>query len=172
MPTLVLGTSPPELEALLARRRRTGADRFDEVWDGVYHMVPDPSHGHARLEAQLTRLLGPPADAAGLEITGQFNLGQTRDDFRVPDGGLHRPGAEGMWHPTAALVVEIVSPEDRSRQKLPFYATYHVDEVLVVDPRERTIDWLALVGSEYRGVPRSGLIDLGPSELAEKINWP
>lgn len=77
-----------------------------------------------------------------------------------------------MWHPTAALVVEIVSPEDRSRQKLPFYATYHVDEVLVVDPRERTIDWLALVGSEYRGVPRSGLIDLGPSELAEKINWP
>jgi len=33
--SLVLGTSPPELEALLERRQRTGADRFDEVWDGV-----------------------------------------------------------------------------------------------------------------------------------------
>jgi len=110
MPTLVLGTSPPELEALLERRRRTGADRFDEVWDGVYHLVPGPSQGHARLEAQLTRLLGPPADAAGLEITGQFNLGQTREDFRVPDGGLQSCGCRENVHPTAALVVEIVSP--------------------------------------------------------------
>jgi len=86
------------------------ADRFDEGVGWCLPLGPGPSHGHARLEAQLTRLLGPPADAAGLEITGQFNLGQTREDFRVPDGGLHRAGAEGMWHPTAALVVEIVSP--------------------------------------------------------------
>lgn len=28
---------------------------------------------------------------------------------RVPDGGLHRPGASGTWLPTAALVVEIGS---------------------------------------------------------------
>lgn len=34
MPTLVLGSPPPELEALMERRRRAGADRFDEVREG------------------------------------------------------------------------------------------------------------------------------------------
>jgi len=40
---------------------------------------------------------------------------------------------------TAAAVVEILSPDDESWQKLPFYAEHHVDEVLFVDPAQRTI---------------------------------
>src|SRR5436305_6589807 len=134
MSTLVLGTPPPELEALLARRRRAGADRFDEVWEGVYHMVPGPSREHARIESQLHFILSPLAEAAGLIMSGQFNLGETENDFRVPDAGLHRPGGVGIWQPTAALVTEIVSPGDETRQKLPFYAAHDVDEVLAVDP--------------------------------------
>lgn len=47
MATLVLGTPPPELQALLERRRRAGVDRLDEVWEGVRHMVPAPSIEHA-----------------------------------------------------------------------------------------------------------------------------
>lgn len=172
VPTLVLGTPPPELEILLERRRRTGADRFDEVWEGVYHVVPGPSHARARLQAQLLRALGPLADAANLEITGPFNLGDSPEDFRVPDGGLHRQGAGGMWHRTAALVIEILSPDDESWQKLPFYARHHVDEVLILDPAERSVHWLALADGEYRDVQRSGLIDLGSSELVEDIDWP
>jgi len=43
MPTLVLGTPPPELEALLERRRQAGVDRLDVVWQGVHHVVPAPS---------------------------------------------------------------------------------------------------------------------------------
>jgi hypothetical protein len=31
MTTLVLGSPPPELEALLERRRRAGVDRLDEA---------------------------------------------------------------------------------------------------------------------------------------------
>jgi hypothetical protein len=58
MPTLVLGTPPPELEALLARRRRSGVDRLDEVWRGVRHMVPGPSIEHADISQQLAELLG------------------------------------------------------------------------------------------------------------------
>jgi hypothetical protein len=97
MATLVLGTPPPELEALMARRRRAGADRFDEVWESVYHMIPSPSFDHARIESQLHVLLAPLARGAGLIVTSQFNLGESVDDFRVPDGGLHRPGAGGIW---------------------------------------------------------------------------
>jgi hypothetical protein len=172
VPTLVLDPPPAQLAELLEHRRRTGADRFDEVWEGVYHMVPGPSHAHARVEAHLLALLRAPATAAGLEVTGQFNLGESEHDFRVPDGGLHRPGAGGMWHPTAALVIEIVSPGDESWQKLPFYSNHTVDEVLIVDPAERTVTWLALRGSEYRPVQRSGLIELGATGLAERIDWP
>jgi hypothetical protein len=172
VPTLVLDPPPAQLAELLEHRRRTGADRFDEVWEGVYHMVPGPSHAHARVEAHLLALLRAPATAAGLEVTGQFNLGESEHDFRVPDGGLHRPGAGGMWHPTAALVIEIVSPGDESRQKLPFYAKHNVDEVLIVDPTGRTVIWLALAEGEYRPVERSGLIELGSTELAEQIDWP
>jgi hypothetical protein len=173
MATLVLGTPPPELEALFERRRRAGVDRLDEVWQGVRHMVPAPSYEHARVTQQLAVLLDGPARDAGLEpAMGEFNLGESEHDFRVPDGGLHRPGAAGVWISTAALVVEILSPGDESWQKLPFYAAHDVDEILIVDPAERTVTWLARRAGEYHPVRRSGLIALGAAELDELLDWP
>jgi len=173
MPTLVLGTPPPELQALLERRRKAGVDRLDEVWQGVHHMVPAPSYEHARITQQLAVLLDGPAHAAGLEpAMGEFNLGESEHDFRVPDGGLHRPGAAGVWLPTAALVVEIRSPDDETWHKLPFYAAHHVDEVLIVDPAEQTVTWLGLRRGEYEPVGQSGLVELGPTELAAQLHWP
>jgi Uma2 family endonuclease len=173
MATLVLGTPPPELQALLDRRRRAGVDRLDEVWQGVRHMVPAPTFEHAHVSQQLAELLGPLARAAGLVPTmSEFNLGESEHDFRVPDGGLHRPGAAGVWHATAAAVVEILSPDDESRQKLPFYAEHHVDEVVLVDPATRTVTWLALCDGEYAPVERSALVALGPTELADRLDWP
>jgi Uma2 family endonuclease len=171
--TLVLDPYAYELDALKERRRVSGLDRLDEVWEGVLHMVPAPDYGHARLTQQLAVALNDPARDAGLEAAmGEFNLGDSIDDFRVPDGGLHRHGTEGVWLHTAALVVEIVSPGDETWQKLPFYAAHEVDEVLILDPEKRTVDWLGLAGGEYRPIERSALIDLGPKELAEQIDWP
>jgi Uma2 family endonuclease len=173
MATLVLGPSPPELQALLERRRKAGADLLDEVWQGVRHIVPGPSFEHAHVSQQLAELLGPLARAAGLQPTmSEFNLGESEQDFRVPDGGLHRPGAAGLWHSTAALVVEILSPGDESWQKLPFYAEHRVDEVLLVDPATQTVTWLALGDGDYQPVAASALIALGPNELAEQLDWP
>jgi len=173
MTMLVVGSPPPELEVLLDRRRQAGVDRLDEVWQGVRHMVPGPSFEHGRVAQQLAELLGPPARASGLlPVMHEFNLGESEQDFRVPDGGLHRPGAAGVWLSTAAVVVEVLSPGDESWQKLPFYAEHHVDEVLLVDPDKRTVTWLALRDGEYEPVERSGLIELGPTELAERLDWP
>lgn len=124
MRTLILDPPTAGLDELLARRRRTGLDRLDEVWHGVLHVVPAPGEAHARIATQLARLLGPLADQAGL-ITAmdEFNLGKSEHDFRVPDGGLHRSGW-GTWAHTAALVVEIVSPGDETWDKLPFSADH------------------------------------------------
>lgn len=75
--------------------------------------------------------------------------------------------------PTAELVGEIVSPGDESWQKLGCYAAHDVTELLIVDPQERGVDWLALQrGGEYQPIERSALIALGPAELAERIDWP
>lgn len=172
MRALVLESPATGLEDLLERRRRTGLDRLDEVWEGVLHMVPAPDHAHASVEWQLAAILRPAAQAAGLEATGQCNLGTDERDFRVPDGALHRPGAGGTWHPTAALVVEIVSPGDETWEKLPFYAARGVEELLILDPRERSVAWLGLAEGEYRPVERSGLIELTATEIARKIDWP
>jgi len=171
MATVVLEDTP-EMRSLKERRRRAGLDRLDEVWEGVLHMVPAPSHEHGRLVVQLVRLLGPVADAVDLEMTDACNVGRSEEDYRVPDLALHRPGATGVWHPTAALVVEIVSPDDESWKKLPFYAAHRIDEVLIVDPQERSVHWLALAGGEYSDMARSTLVDLGPADLTDAIDWP
>lgn len=102
---------------------------------------------------------------------GPFNIG-VAEDYRVPDAALLRSGPDGVYLPTAALVVEIVSPGDATWDKLPFYAAHGVDEVLIVDPRERALHWLALHDGGYEPVERSALIDLGAERLAERIDWP
>jgi hypothetical protein len=172
MRTLVLDPSSAGLDELFARRRRSGLDRIDEIWEGVYHMVPAPSYTHGSVESQLHAILRPLALQVGLEVIGQSNLGEGEHDFRVPDLSLHRPGARGVWHPTAALVVEIASPNDESWEKLPFYAAHSVDEALIVDPQRQTVSWLALDNDSYSPVARSRLVDLGAAELSETIECP
>jgi Uma2 family endonuclease len=171
MRALVLDPPTAGLEEVLERRRRSGLDRRDELWKGVLHMVPAPGYKHFQLDQQLAELIGPAAKAAGLVFGGEFNLGD-QDDFRVPDRGLHRAEDREDWQRSAALVVEIVSPGDESWEKLPFYAAHDVDEVLIVDPEKRSVDWLGLANGEYRPIERSGLIDLGSDQLAERIDWP
>jgi Uma2 family endonuclease len=170
---MVLDPATAGLGDVLEGRRRSGLDRLDEIWEGVYHMVPASSGEHAEISQQLAELLGPPARAAGLVAAiAEFNLGEDDHDFRVPDGGLHRGRPTGVWQQTAALVLEIVSPGDESWEKLPFYAAHDVDEVLIVDPQERAISWLALEDCEYRPVEHSALLELGAQGLAEQLDWP
>jgi Uma2 family endonuclease len=173
MPTLVRDPQPAEFEALLERRHRLGQDLLDEVWEGVYVMNPAPHRRHAYIAQQLAVLLNQPAQDAGLvPMVSIFNLGAP-DDYRVPGGGLFRPGPDELYLPTAAVVVEIVSPEDKSWDKLAFYVKHRVDEVLIVDPQERRVHWLGLSEEgQYRPVEQSGLLELSPAELAERLDWP
>ena len=172
MATFVRDPEPIEIEQLRERRERLGLDHYDEVWWGVLHMNPPPSGKHQFVLEQLAELLGPLARRAGLvPLIREFGLGQGKDNYRMPDGGLHRTQPDGVWHPTAALVIEMLSPGENEGDKLTFYATHAVDEVLIIDPRQRSVSWLGLDGEGYRPIERSGLIDLGPSELAERIDW-
>jgi len=172
MPTVVIDPAPAEFEALLERRRQLGLDRWDEVWEGVLHMIPPPSYAHERLLSLLHSLLRPYADAAGLDLVGGVGVGH-KDDNRVPDMALQRPrDARPQWQETLALAVEIRSPADDTFKKLPFYADHGVDELVIVDPQQQTVEWFALSEGGYRSVERSGLIEVAAAELAERIDWP
>lgn len=173
MRAVVLDSASAGLEQLLEARRRSGLDRLDEMWEGELHMAPAPRDVHADIAQQLAVLLDGPARAAGLFArVNIFNLGEDDRSYRVPDGGIFRQRYWGAFAHTAALVIEIVSQGDESWAKLPFYAIHEVDEVLVVDPQKRSVDWMGLQAGEYRRVQSSGLIALGPEELAQRIDWP
>jgi Uma2 family endonuclease len=172
MPTLVRDPPPAEFAALLERRRRLGLDLFDEVWDGVLHMNPAPSGGHAHIEAQLLAILRLPATVAQFTVVGQFNLGDNEHNYRVPDGGLHRDFTDRVFYPTAALVLEIVSPGDETWNKLGFYAAHGVEELLIIDPENKTVTWLGLEGGKYQHLERSRLIELAAADLAAQLDWP
>lgn len=167
----MLGERPVELEAWIEKRRALDQDRRDEVWAGEYHMVPAPSGRHSRLEILLAVVLEPLAAAAGLYCTGGFNLGVV-GDFRVPDLGCHRATVLEVWTPSAAIVVEILSPDDETWEKFGFYAAHEVDEICVVDAVGRTIRWFRRTGAEYAPVDRSDLLDVAVAELVDRIAWP
>jgi Uma2 family endonuclease len=169
--TLILDPPPAQLQDLLDRRRRNGADRHDEVWPGVRHMVPAPGAAHSLIAQQLAILLDAPARACGLLVSVDFNLGR-EDDYRVPDLGIHRGIPRGTWIATAAAAIEILSPQDETWEKLPFYAKCRVDELIVVDPATRSVDWRGLYDGEYAPVDHSTLVDLDGQRLAAQIDWP
>jgi Uma2 family endonuclease len=170
--TVVIGPPPPELQQLIQRRRSLGLDRFDEVWEGNLHLAPVPGFGHAYIEREVARVLRPFADAAGLIETGPFNLGRA-SDFRVPDGGYHRsvPEGDGVYVTRAALVVEVVSTDDETFEKFPFYAAHGVEEVIVVEPASRTAR-IRRFADGYEDVAVSGVLGLSVEGLQSAIRWP
>ncbi len=143
MPTLVLDPMPAELTALLERRRQIGADRHDEMWEGVLHIGPAPLTRHAIVQAAVLRLLAEHTDPKTQLVVDAFNLG-VPDNYRIPDGGVLSPNPAELYQPTAQLVLEVLSPDDETMAKLPFYAGCKVREVLIVDPSTQRVEWLGL----------------------------
>mgnify|MGYP000327156139 CR=1 FL=1 len=170
MSTLVLGHEPV-VEAWLQQRRALGQDGRDEVWEGVYHVAPHEHGRNGAVAMELARLLIQPARAVGLRAGGSFNLGEPRD-FRVPDLGFHRGSPNSLYFPTAALVIEVLSPDDETFAKFDFYARHGVDELWVVDPIERTVRIWALEEGSYDEVGASPLLGMTAVDVVADVDWP
>jgi Uma2 family endonuclease len=132
---------PQVLPEIVEWRKRTGADRYDEMWEGELHMAAAPNRLHQGIEGALEaylRVIWVPA--TGGQVYHQINLappGGWPSNYRIPDLVLLLPDRfhidqneyfEGA--PTA--VVEIHSPGDETYDKLPFYAELGVPEVWVI----------------------------------------
>lgn len=140
-------------QSMLDERHRLGLDGRDEMWDGVLHMVPPPSGPHQRLSGDFYAALYARARALGLVPHFETGLFHVTDDFRIPDQLYCRPehlserGAEG-----AELVVEVRSPRDETYDKIPFYTSCAVREMLVIHPGEHRAELLRAVDGELRPV--------------------
>src|SRR3954462_9354769 len=98
----------PEVAAFLQRRGAAGQDRFDEMWEGTYHVEPAPTGRQGALAAQLAVILTTRM-GAGLLVTTAVNIGDSDHDYRVPDLAVLDAEDLRTWNPTAHLVVEVVS---------------------------------------------------------------
>jgi hypothetical protein len=137
----------------IAEREALGIDRFDEVWDGVYVMVPPPASLHQRLECLLQPVLKPLAEARGLEViheTGMFGEAGLRN-FRVPDLCVAPPAviSERGIERGATLAIEILSRRWYDLAKLPFYAHCGVREVWLLGQASRSIEVFVLENGAY-----------------------
>jgi len=168
---VVLGERPPEIQSWLERRKALGQDRFDEVWEGEYHVAPAARSGHGRVEDDIAHALRSRAEAIGLHGAGPVNIGHP-NDYRVPDRCYLRSTASVVYEPTAALVVEIVSPGDETYRKFDFYFRHDVEELLIVDPDGRRVEWYARGSDGFVPADRSALLDLAAHQLHDEIDWP
>ena len=152
MTTLI---TDPNLESTLqSERAASGADRYDEVWEGIYMMNPMPNlehqdivNGFAAIFQDVIRWPGlgmvmPGANVSDREVGWEKN-------YRVPDVAVClRAGAAkncgSHWLGGPDFVVEVVSPSDQTREKLDFYASVGVRELLIVDREPWRLEMLSL----------------------------
>ena len=130
-------------EQLIAERRRTGADRYDEVWDGEYVMSPLANNEHqllaSRLAAIFHEVLGSRDEVwslAGANVSDRPV--EWTKNFRCPDVVVVLPGSKAEdrgthWYGGPDLVVEIASEGDASYEKFDFYGSIAVREAIIVD---------------------------------------
>ncbi len=130
-------------EQLKADRELSGADRYDEVWEGVYMMAPLANNEHQDLQFELAsaikNAIGP---GTRVRVHTGANVSDREADwksnYRIPDVVVVFPRSAARdcgthWCGGPDFCVEIASPKDRSRDKLDFYAGIGVRELLLVD---------------------------------------
>jgi Uma2 family endonuclease len=156
-------------QEILAWRKRTGADRFDEMWDGVLHMPPIQNCDQQSLEGELQTYLvlrwGRPRKA---RVLHQMNLAPPSgwpDNYRIPDLVLLTPerlhiDRNEYFEGAPDVVVEIHSPGDEAYEKLPFYEDLGVPEVWIIhrDTKEPEVHVLRRRRYKKQSADREGWV--------------
>ena len=137
------------------------ADYFVEFVDGVLEFLPMPTIRHQETVDFLHDLLQSHVNfrKLGKVLFAPLPVKLFKGRIREPDiVYLNREqvkAAKGKYPNGAALVVEVVSPDDESRKrdhedKPVDYARAGVKEYWIVDPETQTIKVLTLSGKKYK----------------------
>ena len=154
-------------DRLVAERKASGADRYDEVWEGVYMMMPMKNDEHQQIVTRIAAILQEAIGWPGLgEVRAGVNLSDRgadwEHDYRVPDVAVFLPDGDAKncdthWRGGADLIVEITSPGDRTREKIPFYSSLGVVELLLLDRQSWTLELYRQQEGQLRKVGQSSL---------------
>ena len=113
------------------------------------------------------------ATSLGYVPIGPFNLGVSPTSFRVPDFGLLAEPLSATWVPTALIVGEILSPDDETWEKFPYYAARGVAEIWVIDPPGRTVQLFRRRDeTRFDEVAVSQSLGVAAVDLATGLRWP
>ena len=150
---------PQVPQQILDQRARTGAERWDEMWEGVLHMPPVPNREHQDLALDLAFWLRAYwANPLGNRVHGPINLaspGGWPNDYRIPDLVLLTSDRFDIdrneyFEGAPTVVIEIRSPGDETMEKMPFYAKLGVPEMWVIDRDTRAPELYVLHEEQYR----------------------
>lgn len=145
------------LPDVAAFRRKTGADRRDEIWEGVLHMVPMPNSDHQDLEGAMESWLRirwvPTCRGRVYHEVNLASVGGWPDNYRIPDLLMLLPARRHInkndyFEGAPDVVVEIRSPGDESYEKLSFYKALGVPEVWIIDRDTKFPEIFALAGAD------------------------
>ena len=148
-------------EAELERRHRLGLDRFDEMWEGVLHLVPAPGTEHQRMKSKLWKFLDTLMEKTGRgQVAEELNVfmeGTNGQNYRIPDIVYLAKGHEGRLstdgvHGGPDSVIEVRSPGDETYEKRHFYANLGVCELVVIHRDTKAPEVFRLAGAEFVGV--------------------
>jgi Uma2 family endonuclease len=148
-------------ERLRQERAAAGSDRWDEVWEGVYMMAPLPDIDHQELVGAMVDVLREivPRDQ-GIVLPGT-NVSDREEgwtfNYRCPDVAVYLTGTRAKrcgthWRGGPDFAIEIVSPDDMVRDKLPFYGKVAMRELLIVDRDPWSLELLRLSGRKLKSV--------------------
>lgn len=158
-------------EELIADRRARGADHHDEVWEGVYMMSPLADDEHQFITGRIHTILDLVIGLPGLGVIRPgVNVSDLRRDwtknYRCPDVAVRLEGGraeirDSYWLGGPDFLVEVVSPDDQTYEKLPFYESIGTREALVIERRP----WTLLL---YR-LTHGKLVEAGRSTLENGV---
>ncbi len=154
---------------LIARRRRLGQDKFDEVWNGVYVMSPLANDEHQDIAGSLYALFRETVQEPGLGIARPgINVSDRRQDwrqnFRCPDAAVFLNGTSAIncdahWFGGPDFAVEVASPGERVTKKLGFYAAVGTRESLILNRSRWKLSLYRLIDGELRLDGESSVAD-------------
>lgn len=143
-------------------------DQIEEVVNGEIRLMPPNKWKHTRIVEKLRKALEKKLDEDRyLVVTSKFGLiiRQSPLTTREPDLAVFELSTvverDGYIHSAPGLIVEVLSPANRRREreeKLADYASLGVPEFWVISPEDRTVEVLHLENRAYR---RCGLFSEG-----------
>ena len=161
MGRIVRDVLPDVTPEYLEERKRKGLDHRDEMWEGILHMPPMPNCHHQEFQWYLETFLRRHLRRKGIEVYHEVNLaspGGRPSDYRIPDLVLIGPSRgeinrNDYIEGAPDVVVEIESPGDETREKMPFYAKIGVPEVWIVGRDTKAFEVHLLRGGVYERRP-------------------